>query len=398
MRYASRTFLLLALSASMILLASCGQKSNCSGITFGGTGGGSNPGGLNNSGGTVCGSGSSNQGGSSGSDLVYYRGGSGGSNAINTGELTATTFKILAGVSAAVGNSTVGNMVIVNKKFLYLPDQNSSGGVMGFQINRSSGALTAIPNSPFAAPHAVTTIAADPDSKGGRYLYVADFTTGNFSTYTINPTSGALSLVSGSTIASTIAPSALYVDGTGSYIYGDGGTTTGELYGFSIDQNSGALSPIAGSPFSLGARDIQISPDGAWVLVNSGASSIDVIPIEAGTGTLLTASAVTYPTANPVGSISLNPNGNFLYTCTPKFPMEGYSFSGGALTALNGSPYTALSDMGDCQFDQSGTALFGIVTTTNAIGVRIINPSNGDVAGGIADLPVATNNFFAVTN
>jgi 6-phosphogluconolactonase len=397
MKYAGRTFLLLALSASMILLASCGQQSNCSGITFGGTSGGSNPGSLN-SGGSVCGSGSNNQGGGGGSDLVFYHGSSGSNNAINTGQLTATTFKVLTGVSVSVGNSTVGNMVVVNKKFLYLPDQNSSGGVMGFQINHASGALTAIPTSPFPAPHNVTAIAADPDSKGGRYLYVADFNTGNFSTYTIDPTSGALSLVSGSTIASSIAPSALYVDGTGSYLYGNGGTTNGEVYGFLVDQNTGGLSPIAGSPFSIGAKNIQVSPDGAWVLVNSGASFIDVIPIESGTGVLLTASTTSYPTVNPIGTITLSPNGNFVYSCTPKSPMEGFQFSGGAISELKGSPYTALSDLGDCQFDQSGTALFGIVTGTNAVGVRIIDPTNGNVSGGITDLPVATNNYFAVTN
>ncbi|HMK23886.1 MAG TPA: beta-propeller fold lactonase family protein [Terriglobales bacterium] len=399
MKYATRIFSLLALSVSLILLAACGQSSNCSGISFGTGSGGGNQGGVN-TGGSVCGAGSNNGGGGgSAADFVFYRGNNGTTNAINSAELTATTFQVLSGVSAAVGNSTTGNMVVVNKQFLYLPDQNSSGGVMGFQISHSSGALTAIAGSPFAAPHAVTAIAADPDSRGGRFLFVTDFNTGDVSTYTIDSTSGVLTLVTSSPVTVLgLSATSLNVDGTGSYLYATAGSTGGDVFGFLVDQNSGALSPVLGSPFALGAHNIQVSPDGAWVISTDGGNSVDVTPIEAGTGTLLTGSTTNFPTVNFVGNVALSPNGNFLYACNTKSAMEGFQFSGGALTALNGSPYTALSDIGGCQFDQSGTALFGIVVPSNSISVRIMDPANGNVAGGIADLPVATSNYFAVTN
>ena len=70
---------------------------------------------------------------------------------------------------------------------------------------------------------------------------------------------------------------------------------------------------------------------------------------------------------------------------------------GGALTALGSSPYTALSDLGSCRFDQNGTSLFGILAS-GEISVRSITPGNGAVAAGPADLAVSTNEFFAVTN
>lgn len=392
----SRIFLLLALSASLILLASCGQKTNCSGISFGQGGGGSNPGSVN-TGGSVCGAGSKNGGGGNATDFVFYRGSNGANNAINSAELTATTFQVLTGVSVTVGQSTTGNVVVVNKKFLYLPDQNSSGGVMGFVINHSSGALTPITNSPFPAPHAVTAITADPDAYGGRFLFVTDFNSGDISTYTIDPNTGGLTL--GSTITALgLSASSLNVDGTGNYLYATAGTTGGDVSGFLIDQNTGALSPVLGSPFSLNAKNIQITPDGAWVISTDGSNSVDVTPVEAGTGSLLTNATTNYPTVNQVGNVALSPNGNFLYTCNTKLPMEGFQFSGGAVTQLSGSPYTALSDIGACQFDQNGTALFGIVASSNAISVRIIDPANGNVAGGIPDLPVASSNYFAVTN
>ena len=405
MRYAGRILALLTLSVTAILLASCGQKQNCSGIKFGAGSGGSSggsSGGLN-SGGSVCGAGSNNGGGGAGAsaakDFLFYRGSLGPANAISTAALTATTFQILPGVSVAVGQSTTGNMVVVNKKYLYLPDQNGSGGVMGFAINHANGALTALAGSPFAAPHPVTSIAADPDSKGGRFLFVTDELSNNTSSYTIDAGTGALTFVSGSTVNNPgFQATSLNVDGTGRYLYATAGASHSGVFGFSIDQNTGTLSPIAGSPFPLVSKSIQVTPDGAWIISESGGNFVDITPIEAGTGRILTASTTSFNTVNVVDWLAIHPNGIFVYMCSPRFAVEGYHFSAGSFTALPGSPYTTLSDLGGCQFDQSGTALFGILSPSNEVGVRVVDPSTGAVAGGIPVLGVTTNNYFAVTN
>jgi len=384
------------------LLASCGQKQNCSGISFGGGSGGSSGGGSLGGGGSVCGPGNNGGGGGGGGgalDFLFYRGSLGASNAINTAELTATTFQILSGVSVAVGQSTTGNMVVVDKKFLYLPDQNSTGGVMGFAINHANGSLTAIGGSPFPAPHPVTSIAADPDSMGGRFLFVTDELSNNTSSFTIDPTTGVLTFVAGSTLNNPgFQATSLNVDGTGSYLYATAGASHSGVFGFSIDQTSGALTPIFGSPFPLVSKTIQVTPDGAWVISESGGASVDITPIEPGTGALLTGSTTTFATVNVVDWLAIHPTGNFVYMCSPRFPVEAYQFSAGSLTALPGSPYTALSDLGGCMFDQNGTALFGILSPSNEVGVRIVDPGTGALAGGIPDLGVSTNNYFAVTN
>lgn len=400
MRYLGRILALLTLSVATILLASCGQKQNCSGISFGGGSGGSGGGGSLGGGGSVCGPGNNGGGGGGGAlDFLFYRGSLGASNAINTAELTATTFQHLAGVSVAVGQSGTGNMVVVNKQYLYLPDQNSTGGVMGFAINHSNGSLTAISGSPFPAPHPVTAIASDPDSKGGRFLFVTDELSNNTSSYTIDPTTGVLNFVAGSTVNNPgFKATSLNVDGTGSYLYATAGANASGIFGFSIDQSSGALTPIIGSPFPLVSKSIQITPDGAWVISESGGNLVDITPIEPGTGALLTGATTSFPTVNAVDWLAIHPTGNFVYMCSPHFPVEAYQFSAGSLTALPGSPYTALSDLGGCMFDQSGTALFGILSPSNDVGVRIVDPATGDLAGGIPNLGVATNNYFAVTN
>jgi hypothetical protein len=400
MKRANRISLLLIVAASSLMLAACGQKANCSGITFGGSAGSSGSSSGVTSGGSVCGPGSSNNGGAV-SDYFFYRGSNGANNAINTASLTSTTFQVLSGVSTNVGLSTTGNMVVVNKKFLYLPDQNGTGGVMGFSIDHSTGALTALPGSPFStSPTQVTRLAADPDYKGGRFLFASDFNSGDFVAFTIDASTGALTLVPGSPFSNPgFSASSMNVDGTGSYLYATAGTTTGDVFGYFIDQNSGALSPIFGSPFPLGASQIQIDPTGTFLLsVTSGASQLDVVPIEQGTGALLMASSASFPTVNPVEGLAMHPNGNFVYTFGPKVPMEGFQLSGGVVTELSGSPFVGLTDLTACQFDQNGAALFGILTPSNEVGVRIVDAATGGVSGSIPDLGVATNPYFAVTN
>ncbi len=400
MKYVKQISSLLVVAASLLVLAACGQKSSCSGITFGG-GSGGNSGGALNGGGGSCGIGSNNGGGGGGAarDYLFYRGGNGSNNAINTAALTATTFQPLAGVSVVVGQSTTGAMVVVSKKFLYLPDQNSTGGVMGFVINHATGALTPIPGSPFAAPSPVTTLVADPDSQGGRFLFTADFASGDFNVFVIDAATGALTLSPGSPFPNPgYEPTSLNVDGTGNYLYATAATSRGGTVAYVIDQNTGALTTMIGSPFALHSSQVQINPAGTFLLSVNGANQIDVVPIEQGTGVLLLAAATSFPTVELVDALVIHPNGNFVYTFGARIPLEGFQFSGGTLTELQGSPFTSLSDLAGCQFDQSGTALFGILTPSNEVGVRIIDPNSGAVAGGIPDLGVATSPYFAVTN
>jgi hypothetical protein len=395
MRYTKQIVLLLMVAASLLLLAACGQKSNCSGISFGnGGGGGSSSGGVS-SGGSVCGPGSNNGGGGA-NDLLFYRSTNGPNDTIATAKLTTTTLSTLPGVAVDVGQSVAESIVIVNSKFLYLPAGNT---ILGFSISHSTGGLTPLSGSPFPAPSAITTLSVDPDSNGGRFLFAADFTSGNFMAFTIDPNTGALTLVPGSPFSNpSFQVTSLNVDGTGNYLYATAGSTTGAVFGYSIDQNSGALSPIPGSPFALGTGQVQVDPAGTFLLSASGGNSIQVVPIEAGTGVLLLASATSFPTADVVSTVVMHPSGNFVYTCGKNAPMEGYQFSAGVLTQLTGSPFTSLSNLTGCQFDQNGTALFGILLPAGAVGVRIVDPTTGAVLGGIPDLGVSTNQYFAVTN
>ena len=107
-------------------------------------------------------------------------------------------------------------MVIVNKKFLYLP-QNDSLSIQAFTIDHSTGALTAISGSPFATAGA-DSITSDP---AGRFLFVGNQTTGSVSVFQINATTGALAAAPGSPFFAFNLDFAksLAVDGSGTFLY-----------------------------------------------------------------------------------------------------------------------------------------------------------------------------------
>jgi 6-phosphogluconolactonase (cycloisomerase 2 family) len=84
----------------------------------------------------------------------------------------------------------------------------NSNNVSGYTINATTGALTPIGGSPFAAGSAPNSVAVDPT---GKFAYVANPNSNNVSGYTIDPTTGALTAIGGSPFAAGSAPSSVAV-------------------------------------------------------------------------------------------------------------------------------------------------------------------------------------------
>jgi len=393
MKYASRILSLLAVAVSLIVLAACGQQASCSGISFGGTGstGGGATGGLN-SGGTVCGSGGGNNGGAA--DFLFFQQ---QGNILNTATFNGSTLTAnLTGSVPSLGNGAGADMVVVNKSFLYLTwiPQGGVGQVLAYAINRSSGSLTAITGSPFdTGTSKADSIVADP---GGRYLIVGNSANGDLVSFKIDQTTGALTLTPGSPLANAnVAPTHLTVDGLGNFLYVTDVSNLGDVFGFTVDPTTFDLTPMPTSPFFFGVTKVAGEPSGQFLLGVDGSNSVDVITIQPGTGELLT--DVTYPSTHPGDNILVHPSGKFVYVYSLGNPMEGFSFSGGALTALPGSPFTAFPILDPCKIDQNGTAIFGY-TTTGGFGVRKIDPATGLITGATPDLSVTSSPNFAPTN
>jgi 6-phosphogluconolactonase len=352
---------------------------------------------------------SPNTGGGGGSGntatFLYYV----GTNDILGASLSTTgTFSALTAVTPPTLPSSAGNdMIIVNKKFLYLP-QSDSLTIQAFTIDHTAGALTAIAGSPFATAGA-NSIASDP---AGRFLFVGNDNTGQLSIFQINSTTGVLTPAPGSPFSAFNLDFAhvLAVDGTGTFLYVGQGLPSLPIYAFSIDQNTGALSPTVGSPFTLGVAGVRTDFTGKFAIGLTGTTGdnhLYVFAIDPTTGALTAVNNSPFATvmATPL-NLRIHPSSQFVYSfgldSNAAFTaIEGFAIdpTTGALTALANSPFTTLPIAGDCKWDQGGSAGFCPNATTSAFSVLNTNTSTGDLSHTVVDLSVSSDGVpFAPTD
>jgi 6-phosphogluconolactonase len=163
----------------------------------------------------------------------------------STGVLTA-----IAGSPFTAGSSPVSVAVDPSGKFAYVVNfLGGSGRVSGYTINPSTGALTAITGAPFPAAGDVSnSVAVDPS---GKFAYVVNASDtqasfNNVSGYTMNPSSGALTAIAGSPFAAGTIPHSVAVDPSGKFAY-VANAVDNNVSGYTIDPSTGALcDPSAG--------------------------------------------------------------------------------------------------------------------------------------------------------
>src|SRR5579863_9776321 len=377
-----RASFMLMVALALMGLASCGHYVCSQGANFGAstcTGGG---GGLNGSG-TVY------------AYLLSETGASDGM-AADTLDLSANTFQEASSFVAPTlpaGLVADGGTVVVNlpgQKYLYIPFHN--GTVYGYAIDGASGALTTVATAvPVAGGD---SIAATP---AGTFLFVGDSLTGDISAFSISATDGSLTALG--SLASGIAVAQMTTDGQGKYLYATTGFSGGaQIAAFSIGPSG--LTPLTNSPFPFNFPVAKLRGDnsGSYLLgIDGQTANLYVFTLSAGVP-----SAPVSPVATAAIPVDLvvHPTGTFVYTFDGlSTPMEGYGFSGGALTKLTASPFTGVNlDQG--QFDQSGLFLFGVAEGPVAID---FGPYGVDTTSGtVSALTLGTLGFpgggFAVSD
>jgi 6-phosphogluconolactonase len=174
--------------------------------------------------------------------------------------------------------------------FLYVGQSFSTSPVVAFSINQTSGALTEISGSPFSL--GVSVLQADPSGKF--LLGVADDTgtSGDHHIYSfsINPSTGAPTAVSGSPFATVSVPFALSMDPNGGFVYASMADSTGavtNLEGFQLNATTGALTELPSSPFTtIPALDnCQFEQTGTFTFCTN-ASGFSVLGVDPTTGNL----------------------------------------------------------------------------------------------------------------
>src|SRR3989442_13384766 len=178
-----------------------------------------------------------------------------------------------------VTSSPNGNFVYV----LYeVPPLLAFDTITVFAVDTTTGALTLVPGSTVPASKESAPIVMDTDNK---FAYVASWGFGSLAfdggdigpgnvvgairTYAVDPTTGVLTLVPGSP-SFTARPFDMKIDRTSRFIYDPKGEGVGR---FVTNPATGLLTEISGSPFPAGSRDalsISLDPTGKFAYMSDG--------------------------------------------------------------------------------------------------------------------------------
>ncbi len=236
-------------------------------------------------------------------------------------------------------------------KFVYVAnngDSISPSNVSAYTINASTGALTEVSGSPFGAGFNPYSIAVDPT---GKFVYVANDGSNSVSAYTINSGTGELTLINcggaacvGANFGAGQNPRSVTIDPSGKFLY-VANNTSGTVSAYSINSSTGVLTAVSGSPFltgGTGARSVTIDPAGKFAYVaNDSSGNISAFTINASTGVLTAVGGSPFPSGSGATShplwISADPSGRFAYVVNQADEqVQAFSINAttGALTSI----------------------------------------------------------------
>jgi Lactonase, 7-bladed beta-propeller len=265
-------------------------------------------------------------------------------------------------IGSYLTNKALVDDVVDNQgKFVFA--MGDSGGVYAF--SNQSGALIAVSGSPFSTPAPSAPFPAQPGNvmavdQTNKYLYVS--TSGGIVGFNINQTTGQLTPVPGSPFATDVTgPWTIVVTPNNSFLYMVQGQTqassAGNAYGFSVDQASGALTPLPGSPFSgkcgtvvptgtvaiPGPDNMTIASTGKFMYDNCGIYSINET---SGSLTQLSNQGPgDWPVIDPTGNLlwAISTDQTACFSCDVGVQAYSVDLNTGAFTAIaNG--YVSITD------------------------------------------------------
>jgi 6-phosphogluconolactonase len=203
-------------------------------------------------------------------------------------------------------------------QFLYVA--NGDDTVTAYTINTTTGALTAVGNSPYSliAGSNPTDILTD---RLGKFLYVINLNNATINQYSIGAADGTLTALSPATVAVGATPGLSAIDPQNKFLYVPNGNQ--EVSVFAIAAN-GTLAPITNSPFTvdLGSAPtaVAIDPSDKFIYVaNGNLDSVSGFSLAAsgGIGAAVPGSPYsTSPTGTVIGvlpiSVTVDPGGAYV--------------------------------------------------------------------------------------
>jgi 6-phosphogluconolactonase (cycloisomerase 2 family) len=256
--------------------------------------------------------------------------------------------------------------------------------VRSYTINATTGALT-LAGGPVPAGTSPYSVAIDPSS---RFAYVANINSSDVWAYKINQTTGALTKINSYTTG-LLSPDWLTVDPTGRFLFvaitccGNPGAG---VTAYSINANSGALTLVNGSPFGLPsgmgtASSVTTDPTGRFVYVSGGSQSglngVAAFSVNSSTGVLTLVTPVPIPGGIAPWALTVDPADRYLYMTNNDATISGYTIdnTNGVPTQMANSPFIAGGSTRGIVVDPSGKFVY-LVDSIDAWGFSI-NFGNG---------------------
>ncbi|HEU5321521.1 MAG TPA: beta-propeller fold lactonase family protein, partial [Methylomirabilota bacterium] len=134
-------------------------------------------------------------------------------------------------------------------------DSPAVSSVSAYLVDGSTGALTPVAGSPWAAGRRPAAIALTPS---GRLAFVANLESHDVSAFVVDPATGGLTEVAGSPFATGARPRAVAVDPTGRFLY-VAGSAADAVWGHVIDESTGALRAMAPPIFTAGVEPMAMA-------------------------------------------------------------------------------------------------------------------------------------------
>lgn len=315
-----------------------------------------------------------------------------------SGALTGLRTFRTRGNAASIAFTRSSTPLAFVPKFAYVANEGDNT-ISASSINPTTGLLTPVPSSPFAAGTGPLSVTSDP---AGKFSYVANQVAGTISAYSIDPVTGAILQTTGSPFLAGSGPASVTVDPSGRFAYA-ANQVSNTVSAYSILSTSGALTPITGSPFALpltsekGPFSVTVEPRGLFAYIaNQGSSDIANFLINSTTGGLSNGNSTLIYVPGGSGSapvsVAVDPTGNFVYVANSgSNNVSAYSIAdpaGGTLSLISGSPFPAGSNPSSLTVDPSGKFLYVANAGSNNVSAYSINPTTG-VLAAVAGSPFA---------
>jgi len=231
-----------------------------------------------------------------------------------------TSFAVLLFLAILLALSTGCGTAVSNKpfppgqSFVYVAN-NGSQTISVFKRDISTGALTEISGSPFAASVQPAfwspTLTVDPKNLM-LFSLGCNAGKGQLSVFVIDPDTGTLSTASGSPFIGSCGMRSISVDPQGRFVYASGD----RILAWRIDRSHRTLIPVQGSPFGDSAHPYQgatVDNLGKFLYIAEYTHGIETFAIDPNSGALTLANGPFYIWNNAPFSISMYPSGDYAY-------------------------------------------------------------------------------------